>query len=117
MLMVVFGAGASYDSWPSFPPDKLPRTSEPLRPPLAKELFVYSEQFRAVSAKYSQCQPLIPYLEAQENVEDILETFRAKADRNPESRSQLMAIQFYIREIVRLCEAHWRRRTHGVTNY
>jgi hypothetical protein len=117
MLMVIFGAGASYDSWPSFPPDRLPRDAEFLRPPLAKELFLYAPQFRAVSAKYPRCQPIIPYLESQENVEDILEQFGTEAVQNPERRSQLTAIQFYIREIVRLCEAHWRLRTNGVTNY
>jgi hypothetical protein len=117
MLMVIFGAGASYDSWPSFPPDRLPRDADALRPPLAKELFLYAPQFRAVSAKYSRCQPLIPYLESQENVENILEQFRIDAVKSAERRSQLTAIQFYIREIVGLCEAHWRQRTNGVTTY
>ncbi len=117
MLMVIFGAGASYDSWPSFPPARMSRASEALRPPLAKELFLYSPQFRAVSAKYPRCQPLIPYLESRENVEEILEKFRDEAEQNRERRSQLTAIQFYIRENVRDCEKHWRRRTDGVTNY
>lgn len=117
MLMVIFGAGASYDSWPSLRGGRTPRGSEPFRPPLAKELFVNVQQFRAVSARYARCQPLIPYLESRENVEEILEQFRDESEQSEERRRQLLAIQFYIREIIRLCETHWRKETCGVTNY
>jgi hypothetical protein len=117
MLLVVFGAGASYDSWPSVPPGRLSRNSEHFRPPLAKELFLSFPHFRAISAKYPRCQPLIPYLEARENVEEILEQFQGEAEQGNERRSQLTAIQFYIREIIQLCELRWREQTQGVTNY
>lgn len=117
MLMVIFGAGASYDSWPSLPPGRAARNSEPFRPPLAKELFLSFPPFRAVSAKYPRCQPLIPYLESQENIEEILEQFRDDAEKNDERRSQLTAIQFYIRDVIQLCELRWRQQTQGVTNY
>jgi hypothetical protein len=41
MIMVIFGAGASYDSVPSRPPRGLnARQFLPNRPPLASELFL-----------------------------------------------------------------------------
>ena len=76
MLMVIFGAGASYDSCSSFPPDQYPRSSLDFRPPLAKELFLPLRDFRGLSAVHDRFQPLLPYLEAQENIEEILEGFR-----------------------------------------
>src|SRR5260370_28389607 len=100
MLLVIFGAGASYDSWSSFPPDRMPRASEILRPPLAKELFLPFEPFRKTSRAYARCQPLIPYLESRDNVEEILEQFRIEAEHDVERQRQLLALQFYIRGII-----------------
>jgi len=117
MLMVIFGAGASYDSWSTFPPDRMPRENEVLRPPLAKELFLYCEPFRKISKAYARCQPLIPYLESQDNVEEILEQFRIEAEQNVERRRQLLALQFYIRAVILACESAWLRKTHGATNF
>lgn len=117
MLMVVLGAGASYDSWSSFPPDRMPRESEIFRPPLAKELFLPFAPFRAASEQYERCQPLLPYLEYQDNVEEILEQFRVEAEDNVERRRQLLALQYYIREIIVACQTDWLRKTHRVTNF
>jgi hypothetical protein len=51
MLMVIFGAGASYDSFSSVPPGQLGtiggRQRFPERPPLANELFQGSYRYRA----------------------------------------------------------------------
>lgn len=117
MLMVIFGAGASYDSWPSFPPDRMPREHEIFRPPLAKELFLHFDPFRQASERYARCQPLIPYLESRDNVEEILEQFRVEAEHNVERRRQLWALQYYIREIIVSCQMAWLRKTHRLTNF
>jgi hypothetical protein len=55
MLMIIFGAGASYDSAPYHPP--LSGTITPNRPPLADELFSNREEFPMPSnciLKFSQ---------------------------------------------------------------
>jgi hypothetical protein len=117
MLMVIFGAGASYDSCSSFPPDQLPRATFELRPPLAKELFLPLREFRSVSNVYRRCQSLLPYLEAQEDVEGILEEFRARSEKDIECRSQLLAIQYYLSDVIQRCEHHWMGYTQGVSNY
>jgi hypothetical protein len=116
--MVIFGAGASYDSCSSFPPEQWPRGGTAWhRPPLAKELFLNVPQFRGISRTYDRFQPLLPDLEAQENVEAILEGFREKAVSDVECRRQLWAVQYYLRELINYCQANWINHTHGVSNY
>jgi hypothetical protein len=66
VLMVIFGAGASYDSCSSLSPPS--NSYQWPRPPLAKQLFLNVPQFRNVSKNYSAFQPLVPYLEDKENV-------------------------------------------------
>jgi hypothetical protein len=116
-LMVIFGAGASYDSCSSFPPETRQIHEPWQRPPLAKELFLPVPQFRVVSQQYSRLQPLLAYLESQENVEEILEEFRTKAEKDTECRSQLMAIQYYLRQVIRSCQRSWTEHTYGASNY
>ncbi len=60
MLMVVFGAGASYDSFPS----GLPNSTdwEDRRPPLANELFDNRPAFGPVVSRFPRCQPIISRL-------------------------------------------------------
>jgi hypothetical protein len=45
MLMVVFGAGASYDSAPSYPPNRQHFFEDQDRMPLANELFDNRSEF------------------------------------------------------------------------
>lgn len=116
MLMVIFGAGASYDSCSSFPPQEIP-FSDGLRLPLANQLFRAIDPFRAISKTYSPCQPLFPYLESHSNIEEELEKFRARAESDPDTARQLLALQYYIRDVIRECESRWSARTHGVSNY
>jgi len=117
MLMVIFGAGASYDSYPDRPPEHYGRHTNVFRPPLANELFLDIPEFRAISKRFDRCQPLIPYLAAKTNVEEILEQFRGETERNEERRRQLLAIEYYIRDLIQTCQIKWLAATHGVTNY
>ncbi len=59
MLMVVFGAGASYDSFYSLPPEL---GHEDSRIPLAKDLFSDRAEFTSVAQTYKQCQPILSRL-------------------------------------------------------
>ena len=76
MLMVIFGAGASFDSIPSYPPLK----ESPLdyRPPLANDLFANRSFMANVVEKFEHCQAIIPYLRNQEggSIERILQQFQ-----------------------------------------
>ncbi|HXP84381.1 MAG TPA: hypothetical protein VN841_06655 [Bryobacteraceae bacterium] len=118
MLMVIFGAGASYDSCPSFPPDRLPRQDFALRPPLAKELFLPLPQFRGRSSQFGgRFQPLLSYLETQHDIETVLEGFREEAEHDEERRRQLWAIRYYLRDIVQDCENAWMGHANQFSCY
>jgi hypothetical protein len=68
MLMVIFGAGASYDSCPTYPPGTaVPASPDSLnhyhRPPLAIELFEDRPVFaEAIEHYFPECQPIVPRL-------------------------------------------------------
>jgi hypothetical protein len=63
MILVIFGAGASYDSIPSRPPSQYIRAQLASRLPLAKELFLTRGVFSETLSYYPQCHPIVPYLQ------------------------------------------------------
>ncbi|SRR6266568_1095565 len=114
MLMVIFGAGASYDSSATL------LTSNSLgssRPPLARGLFD-SQRFGGYIDKFPRCRPLISYLQGPDvNVEQELEKWQNKAKDKPERVSQLWAIRYYLQDMLSACTFDWLKEIHGVTNY
>lgn len=125
MLLVVFGAGASYDSDPYNRPDYDPssrieqlREIEEHRPPLANRLFDHRPQFAEVMGRFPECKPLIPHLRrAGVAVEQELARFQSEADSCPGGYSQLAAIRYYLRVAIWECQIRWTRVHAGVTNY
>jgi len=114
MLMVVFGAGASYDSDPSRP---VPQKQD-FRPPLANELFENRPLFGDAIRRLPRCQPIIPYLRAPGvSVEQELERLQAEGEGYPEGKRQLAAIRFYLQNTLWGCGQNWLAQTNGVTNY
>ncbi len=112
--MVIFGAGASYDSYSSSPPPTdLGRGDA--RPPLANELFLNLPAFRDHLKRYPQCRPLIPILENAPDVEKVLGSWTASAD--PMRLRQLAAVRYYLRDLIYTCERRWNDLTRGVSNY
>ncbi len=119
--MVVFGAGASYDSSSSLPlgtfPDKNP-FADPARPPLANQLFDERPSFARARAKFTKCLAVVPYLQGLSrnvNVEHELEMLQKSGD--PEAPKQLAAIRSYLELMLWECEQRWKNQTQGVTNY
>lgn len=119
--MVIFGAGASYDSVAGLLP--LAHVAhagiEIARPPLAAGLF--DQRFGGVLDKHPDCAPLFQKLrraaEAGEPIEKVLERFGDDAARNPDVLRQLLALRFYIRDAIIQCEGGWYAEHNGVTNY
>lgn len=70
-----------------------------------------------MSRKYDRFQPLLPHLENQENIEEVLEDFRVKAETDVECRRQLQAVQYYIRAVIKHCQEQWVGLTDGASNY
>jgi hypothetical protein len=115
--MVVFGAGASYDSLPDYIPESGLFNEERL--PLANQLFENRSSFAKVLDNYAQCKPIIPYLRNNKNeksIEQRLQFLLTEADEYPERRKQISAIQYYLRDIIKNCEDDWMQRARGITN-
>ena len=118
MLMVIFGAGASYDAVPAVPaPD-----SHPDRMPLADELFDDRRSFTITMDSFPACKPIIPRLRLAQPgsgwVEQALERFQAEANEHPPRYRQLAAIRFYLQVMLNHAQHAWEETiAHGITNY
>ena len=104
MLMVIFGAGASYDSSPDFPPPQ-PQAAvatvgtRPLtlhfrelwRPPLANHLFSNPEHaYSQIVQRYPKLTHILPYLRQPSDgrsVEQVLELLQDQGKDYQERRS------------------------------
>jgi len=124
MLMVIFGAGASYDSAPSCraPPNANSKGQYwDLRPPLANELFDDRAIFSSAISRYSRIQPIIPHLRhfsSNSSVEQELEKLQTDADEDPVKQKQLAAVRFYLQEVIWKCQRVWNEEVaKDVSNY
>jgi hypothetical protein len=112
MIMVFFGAGASYDSVPSRPPKIYPRPSLDSRPPLATELFLDQGIFNNWITEFPQCKPIVPYLRSIApgvTLEHVLETLQDEGKTKPQRQRQMAAIRFYLHCAIWECEDLWTR--------
>lgn len=134
--MVIFGAGASYDSAQAYRPI-LPRgggganfgnsapdpvdDGGPWRPPLAKDLFLDRHHaFGAIVTKYRKLTHILPNLREPSNgrsVEQMLEFLQEEGKGNPESQREFASVRFYLCELLTKVTAEWSAQTNGVTNY
>jgi len=110
MLLVIFGAGASYDSIPFIPPQNYNQ----FRPPLGDNLFEARQYFLDIMSRYPRCKGIAPHLIGG-SVEQKLQELSAGA--NPEVRRQLTAVKYYLQEVITLCDKQWSRLSRGITNY
>lgn len=121
MLLVIFGAGASYDSVPHRAPDAANGRHDD-RLPLANELFDNRPEFVRVMMDYeksSSFMNLVPLLQRSgADVEAELEKFQKEATTNPRRVAQLTAIRFYIQVMISECQSRWMRTVaRKRTNY
>ncbi len=120
MLMVVFGAGASYDSAPSHRPTPTRSRLDESRPPLADELFDLRGYFENAASEFPECQPIIPYLRGRPegtSVEQVLQRLHHEAEADSVIYRQLAAIRYYLHRVISESERHWNDVAKGVTNY
>jgi hypothetical protein len=134
MLMVIFGAGASYDSaqaypliypgggaFPSIAPPPSPIVRQPWRPPLANELFLdLHNNFGQIIRNYPKLTHVLPLLRERvggKSVEEVLETLLVESKGNPETKKELASVRFYLCELLNEVTKQWLFQTNGVTNY
>ena len=133
MLLVIFGAGASYDSSRAFPPiapraanqnfgiaPVPPDEGEAWRPPLASELFHDDKhRFGDIVARYPRLHPILGRLREPHkgrSVEEELQSLQDEAEAYPEGKRQLLSVRYYLRDLLAEVTEHWLRRTR-LTNY
>ena len=120
MLLIVFGAGASYDSSTVYPPDRL---SSLHRPPLANQLFEfdyrpkYAEAVNNLGPHFQAIIHRLRLVTAPQTIEGALEKLRDEEKTNPERTRQLAAVRFYLRYVLEESGREWLRQISGATNY
>ena len=117
MIMVIMGAGASYDSVPSYRPHQ---PDNPYRPPLAERPVFDRATFRKLLSPIQACHPIVPYLRTPgaETIEQRLQALQSEQEVRPVRFQQIAAIRYYLAMLIRTCEESWRDNTHhGITNH
>ncbi len=113
MLLIIVGAGATFDSdWrrqivkSRFVDRDATSPTTGSRPPLAKSLF--GERFGRYVARFPPSQGLMVRLrKAGDSVEEELERIRGESASQEHLPRQLMAVRYYIRELVAEVVENW----------
>ena len=133
MLMVILGAGASYDSYGSWPGGARagggrsgPIDPDDYRPPLTRDLFAEGPAVNATTLAIPECAHWVGYMrrllqergERQvESVEEILANLAGSPDPNLSKRATL-AISLFMQRMLTECQNAWTSTvTANVTNY
>jgi hypothetical protein len=114
MLLVIFGAGASYDSDPSRPATAV---LDDGRPPLANQLFDNREAFAKCLSRFPKCAPIVPWLRGCANIEKELERLQSEATDYPERLQQLASVRGYLQLLLGECSEDWHVASRGITSY
>ena len=122
MLLVILGAGASYDSLSRIPPP-IPMTlnsDHSARLPLVDQHFCDRPKFSDTANLFPQFKHLIPILRKRRpeySVERQLEELSREAADYPPRRNELMAVRYYIQAVILACENEWKKETRDITNH
>lgn len=120
MLLVIFGAGASYDSVPFLSPAIGAGADEEFRPPLAKDLFGPRQHFLNAMRGFPKMRPIVPWLvqtPGGRSVERILQDLHDEAGSYSERHCQLAAVRYYLQLVLWGCDSRWNDLSQGVSNY
>ena len=119
MLLIILGAGASFDISTRLRTDQTD-FDQGWRLPLANQLFS-EERFGSIIRKHEHCANLFPRLRAGlkdgETLEKLLEELALESEKNMLRARQLIYLRLYIREVIdHQTNSVWDK-THTVTNY
>lgn len=125
MLLVIFGAGASFDSVHGLPATMILRAirgtygvMEDDRPPLANQLFDDRPDFVSAMSAFPACLALIPSLRKHNVVvERELARIQEQADHYPRVHQELASIRYYLHFALWRLQERWMRHHRGITNY
>ena len=118
VLVVILGAGASFDSDPARPANI---NGYPDRPPLADQLFDDRSVHTNAMAAFSRATPAIMRaredVKAGDTVEASLARLQQRSDSSPKARAQLMAIRFYLQRVLSAGPDAWTTSATRQTTY
>jgi hypothetical protein len=120
MLLVIFGAGASYDSAPQLRPTGDAETSVQWRPPLTDKLFAERKEFGRNITNYPRILPLVAQLSrasADQPLETMLARLADEASDYPDRHSDLVAVRYYLQQLIWECDYQWQYERLAITNY
>ena len=122
MILVILGAGASYDSVPAKSPIEAAYGRErlPSRPPLADELFLDINPFAAGLELFEDCHQIVTYLRKPDKgrtIEQKLETLQAEEADDPNRKRQIAAVMYYLQYVISQCERQWNEAVGNITNH
>jgi hypothetical protein len=119
VLLVVFGAGSSYDSFHLFPASAASHDGHwQDRPPLANQLFDSREIFVQLMQRFRDCQAIVPILrQAGTSIEKRLAEIQEQAKTFPPAHRELAAIHYYLHFALWTCQDQWRAKHRGITNF
>jgi hypothetical protein len=119
MLMIVFGAGASFDSAHARPIGRFPPETLQSRPPLAQDLFADRSLFAHHLRNFPAAYPIVPYLRQTpegETIERAMQRLQDEATDFPRRLQQLAAVRLYLQTMIYACETQWQNEHNGITN-
>ena len=130
MLMVIFGAGASFDSSSTYTLGMVPsgatqtdRDNDFNRPPLAKDLFANRPLFIEAVEAFPRCKTIVDKLRdpavtsGHASIEARLQEIEQQANTYPQAQQELAAVRGYLQLAITQCEIRWRGNTRGITNH
>jgi hypothetical protein len=115
--MVIFGAGASYDSCSTFTDQSGNPTLNPWRPPLADELF--DRRFEDQIHLFKECLDVVTHLQKRQgtNLEVFLQKMYEASTNDHVTLRQLVAIRYYLQHMLTYRVNGWSSVIKGVSNY
>ena len=125
MVLVIVGAGASFECLPQDVHDRLRASPEfrNYRPPLARQLFDLRESFGTVLEDHQECAPIVGKLRRilganrDASIEQELEKVQAEAGDYLPDRVALIELRRYLQEILGKCGDWILQSSHGDTLY
>jgi hypothetical protein len=119
VLMVIFGAGASFDS--VSPRNRSYVSDDEFMPPVASQLFERRGVFDGAVLRHPTMWPVIDrlrHIPPDRYVEAVLEEIKDEAETFPINFNYLASLQFYLREVIYSTTREWQRtEAAGATNY
>ena len=121
MLLIIFGAGGSFDSDPR-PSPRQPVTNywEDARPPLASQLFDdrFNKHLRGEGLAARELIPRLRRAAASKSGPAVEEELRRIEEEGHPGRARaLLGMRYYLQAVVRDTCTEWRSYNAGVTNY